>query len=670
MSASCCIEGCTKKVHLRRMCRVHYHIQLPTGQCAVSDCERKAFATGMCLMHYKRKRKEDMGAHLKLTNIKIRSFLGIDSLDLAIEKPVILISGFNASGKTSLSHALRFVLLGSLCRVSLKKNIKALLRDGAKLGSVTVGIVNGDGEIIEYQRSAATGHYTSANPPPTPHPALAYLLDPPAFLALASNERRQFLFNLAGVSLSASGIVDKLKGRGHTTDTIKRVANELRDGFVTARIEAQALARDGKTQWHEITGEDWGSLKGGTWAADSQLAPEEGASQLAPDLASVEGAIAEMQAKIGARREREKQRAGIPAAIKEAEDLERRAELREKLKKDLGNLVSEEESLRMQIADAEKKASFADLTQGTFGVCPECNTPLIVSRGFFQKGAAPTQEVLDKLNMAAAHADSLRSNLKSVQHKRNQVSDALNASIEAFGRASAARAALNAIPKDPVGQGESMTADLAVLTGRRSKLQAAIRKNDEALKAVVDATKKTERARALHNEIQAINKLADDLAPDGLPAELLAAALGPINARLQDSAAMTGWPLIRIDTEEIWMWDRPLSLASDSERWRATAMIAEAIAALSGIKMFCLDGLDILDAPSRAQALAWLTAIAPEHESIICMATLKARPANLPEAVQLCWLGPPPAMTKEEAQAFEDARMRAAGEFSEEMAGQ
>ena len=71
-------------------------------------------------------------------------------------------------------------------------------------------------------------------------------------------------------------------------------------------------------------------------------------------------------------------------------------------------------------------------------------------------------------------------------------------------------------------------------------------------------------------------KLADALSPDGIPAELLAEALGPINDRLHSNDGLAEWEPVVIHSDmRITYGLRDYALISESEKWRADAMIAE-----------------------------------------------------------------------------------------------
>lgn len=135
--------------------------------------------------------------------------------------------------------------------------------------------------------------------------------------------------------------------------------------------------------------------------------------------------------------------------------------------------------------------------------------------------------------------------------------------------------------------------------------------------------------------------IADALAPDGIPAELLATALKPINLAMRDASLKTGWrqPTIGADMA-ITAEGRMYALHSVSEQWRIDAMIAAAIAELSGVKVLLLDGFDVLQLSDRDKLLLWLDGLARAGaiNTALINATLKALPAGLPPSITPLWI--------------------------------
>lgn len=89
-----------------------------------------------------------------------------------------------------------------------------------------------------------------------------------------------------------------------------------------------------------------------------------------------------------------------------------------------------------------------------------------------------------------------------------------------------------------------------------------------------------------------------------------------------------------------WAFAPFYALISESEKWRADAMIAEAVSFLAGVKLLVLDRFDVLDLKGREDLLYWLEGMAQDGEidSALIFGTLKALPAQLPEMVAAHWI--------------------------------
>jgi hypothetical protein len=81
---------------------------------------------------------------------------------------------------------------------------------------------------------------------------------------------------------------------------------------------------------------------------------------------------------------------------------------------------------------------------------------------------------------------------------------------------------------------------------------------------------------------------------------------------------------------------RPYALCSESEQWRANAIIAEAISFLSGLKLIVLDRSDLLDAEGWAQLLKWADTLAYETDvdTVLILATMDGEPDGLTDLMQ------------------------------------
>lgn len=117
--------------------------------------------------------------------------------------------------------------------------------------------------------------------------------------------------------------------------------------------------------------------------------------------------------------------------------------------------------------------------------------------------------------------------------------------------------------------------------------------------------------------------------------------MGPINSRLAQSAADSGWPQAAIGADmAITYGGRSYRLLSESEQYRADAMLAEAIAHISGTRLLVLDRFDVLDLQGRSDLIAWLDVLAAngEIDSALVFGTTKALPSGLPATCGAHWV--------------------------------
>lgn len=187
------------------------------------------------------------------------------------------------------------------------------------------------------------------------------------------------------------------------------------------------------------------------------------------------------------------------------------------------------------------------------------------------------------------------------------------------------------------------------VTGETYGSQKAERAHEAALR-------KTAEAAAHHADVQALEQIAEALSPSGIPAELLAEALTPLNDALAGHAESAQWPRVEVTADMVirtGLHERPYSLLSESEQWRADAMLAAAIAQLSGLRLLVLDRMDVLDLPGRGDLIAWLDDLAQagDIDTAMVFGTLKALPSGLPETVAAVWIDCGNAATHQPLQA-------------------
>src|SRR5690606_37493090 len=89
----------------------------------------------------------------------------------------------------------------------------------------------------------------------------------------------------------------------------------------------------------------------------------------------------------------------------------------------------------------------------------------------------------------------------------------------------------------------------------------------EAFQAIAERQQVIDNAAEYHAEVQAWVAIADQLSPTGIPSQILAEAIGPLNELLASLSARAGWQQASINTDiEIEYAGRLYGLLSESEQ--------------------------------------------------------------------------------------------------------
>lgn len=465
---------------------------------------------------------------MKITTVSIDNFLQISALDLSMAEstPVHLIAGLNESGKSSIHEAIRFAISGETERVHLKRDYSKMVRNGAKTGSVRVEYVNEAGDHDFVHRQVETGKVIDGFQG-EPEFAVAEVMDATKFPFYDHKMQRTILSRLLNIKIDREDVRNRLLRRKISEEKIEAIMPMLRAGFEAAHKEAKAQQAAARAQWEGLTGEKWGTVKGGEWEPTKKI---------------VVSSMVQAQ-----QREVEKYENAWTSALEK---------------------VGEQRVYR----------------GGFSGPCPACGVKLsFTGQDLILHESQPSPE----------------------EHKQNskENSEAKN---------------LELLYKQELGKLQEMEGQLEF----NSRL-------DEIAK----------ESRELHGEILSWMQLSEAFAADGIPGEIIADKLKPINNRLRETAAMTGWDQVMITpTMDIEIGVLPYALGSESAQWRAQAAIAEAISYVGEIGLLCLDRIDVLDIPNRSRLLKWINKIADSHATILLFGTLKEPPAKLPPTFTLHWL--------------------------------
>jgi DNA repair exonuclease SbcCD ATPase subunit len=193
--------------------------------------------------------------------------------------------------------------------------------------------------------------------------------------------------------------------------------------------------------------------------------------------------------------------------------------------------------------------------------------------------------------------------------------------------------------------------DTAAIDEQITTLDLRMKTGYELLDAVREFWRKKEAAEAVtakvaqaEKEVDLYDALAKAMAPDGIPSQLIAEALGPVNERL---ALASGYLFPDIDehapvhlTEdlEVYRGGTPYVTLSKSARYRTGIAFQVVLAQLAKARLLIIDEADILDPPNRSQLIEFLLAVRQDFDTILVFATSQeAQPSPVPE-IQIWWL--------------------------------
>lgn len=569
---------------------------------------------------------------MRANHLFVENFQGLQACNLDMTAPITLVSGPNGAGKTSLQEAINLALGGS-ARVSLKKDYKQLVTEGQKKAQI---IFSHDDVASSYTLPDGKGDHTLQ----VGDEYLPYVLTPSLFASLKDVERRKMLFSLTKSSSKPQVVVEKLLAKGADAAKVEKVKPLLLSGFAAAQEQAKTYTSESRGAWKALTGEVYGSEKAEGWMVDIQPMPDDAPEVTQDDLVLAQKELTDAATEI----EKGTQHLGGLNAKREAADSldARKAEL-EKVYLELNRRKTKLAATNKELEPWKAKVSEAEQQVTAFSgenpcACPECGAKLKIVGKVLELFKGKTA---DAAKLAQAQADLKKANDAYNLLARTQVNDQ-----KAVDESEQAGRDLDALVKNaPEAVTEAMIKRVedAILVQRklRDTAKAKVDAMSDRLDLIASAEQKAADAAVHHADVKAWTVIADLLAPDGIPSDILKGALKPFNDSLSKASTLSGWKKVQIGADmNITAGGRLYTLLSESERWRADTLLALAIAEHSGLRFVILDRFDVLDLPGRGQLLGMLVAMAKAGtiDSAIVCGTLKAKPAKLPPEINAVWI--------------------------------
>lgn len=567
---------------------------------------------------------------MRISELNITNFQGLRNAALVVSEPLLLVSGLNGAGKSSLLDAISMAFTGQPRRVNLKKDMAQLVTEGQKKGEVHITWSDDAGEEQTSWVMLPKGNTA----PVLDLPYLPFVLDASKFASLDGKERRKMLFDLTGAKASPNEFGKRLEDKGAAPALVEKIKPMLRSGPQAAADQAKEYASEARGAWKALAGENYGSDKAEGWEpAEVQVSGIEQADvdAAAAQVRTLDQDLAEAQQTLGGHRSARSAADQRQKRIQQLQEVASQLERRQlKLQTDIthreewdGKLVQAREA-----AEGEKPRAVLE--------CPCCNEKLEMSGGVLVKHNAPLKVAdPEAAKRVIEYGGYLESALRAVQNSQRDVKEAEDAAAQVL----ALQAEAASVPSEEAIANAEQT--INELRQERDKLNAKHLALQEAMAATSGRAELIAKAAKHHVEVKCWSLIADALGPNGIPAEILADAIGPMNNLLAIQSAAAGWSKVQISSDiDVTFGGRLYGLLSESEQWRCDTLLAIAIARLSGICMVMLDRLDVLDLPSRGQALSLLRTLTAggDLQSVILAGTLKQPMATVPPGMQAVWI--------------------------------
>lgn len=571
---------------------------------------------------------------MKISKIEVSNVLGLHRADIDINTPILMVLGANEAGKSSLQDAISMAILGDPVRVKLKKNYGQLLHEDAKKGRVTLLQA---GELLAEYKLPAGDHTCEAVPGSE---FLSHVINPAITASLDDKSLRSFLFSLTKCKASPDITAKLLIARGADEKLVEEVKPMLRSGFPSAAKDAAERATQAKGAFRNVTGENWGSIQSEGWELVVPEAPDmPDVSPEAIDLVIQNHAavLADIEKGVGFIASVESKLEQAATFYTRQEELAEAFELldRHQTKLAVDKQTLDELESALAVAQDKLKAMQAGVVPVA---CPCCQELLRITgqtlakfEGLKADTKATTDLALDVTKSKSA-VDMLK---RTIDNDIALVTTAENAGkdLEAHNAAGC--------PEVKPGALERAQAKLTECRLLADKLRAKVEAMKQRQEAIDGADATTATARKHHKEVLAWLLIADALKPDGIPSEILATALKPVNDSLAILSRLSGWKKVEISKDmEITADGRIYGLMSESAKWRIDTLLALAIAQISELRFVALDRFDVLDMTGRKQLIGMLMQLAEMDlmDQAIILGTLKAPLAGMPKAISQVWI--------------------------------
>ncbi len=582
---------------------------------------------------------------MKIAKLSIRDFLGIESLDLDLQAPINIIVGENEAGKSSIRDAIQWCLTGQARGLKTHQEQAALIRNGGKAAEVTITLA--DGNTITRRKtpkspSSITGDVPGNGLPP------AVLCDPYTFLSLPENQRRELLFKIIpGLNPTRVMVTDRIEewladaGIEKIPET-QLPAHALAElsaskGFAAAETEAITRRREAKRLREHL---------GNIQAPEQKCILGPGNTEyILPDIdtSEVEKQIKHLHTqrdeliKIKGRREAATTR--VVAIETELTNL--KANLTEPVgdpEADIQGYQAEINRLRTRKANLEAQINAYRAPELFPAICPAIQreqTPCPRAGESVGDAADPAKiaEARRELDQISKDLTDAGSNLKNIEAQVKSH----KALVDQIARL---EKELSELQKPKPAEPENLEEKIAGLENRIGLGQELLVKVKDFWAQHNHYEETRGRIAKVEQEVKLFDTLAKALAPDGIPSQMIAEALGPVNDILATAAThlFPNRTLTLTGELEIELSGSPYITLSKSAKFRVGIGFQYALANLAGDRMLLIDEADVLDLANRTQFIDFLIEVKEYFDRIFVFATSDHADSSPTDDIQVWWL--------------------------------
>ena len=538
--------------------------------------------------------------------IRIRNFLGVVEADIPLTSTPVVVTGHNASGKTSLARAIGGLLSRNANPLGLASTKRRYVHDSAEDGDVA--LIDDAGNQVRWWRLLETG---IRELPDAPKGIIQHALGLTNFVEIPPKYRVEVWEScfLPAPRVLVELVSAQLRKEIARSAVVDEVISMLRTkSWQDAEAVFKQKLTEAKREWSTISGESYGVKKADHWSPlgwRSELdamTPAEGSTRLEECREALRGVQIREAVRESDIDRAAKYAAEVPNIEKEIATLsDTRTAAKEAhtaVEREAQAVTENGLKLRDELARHDKAQPVLEDTTP----CPACGEALVIGpqnsltrardKSAFEAMLRAWSMGREKLEVQLKHLRGVSQELQALR---------LRPAKDAASRCDAALA--DARSRLSVSKREA-----AVATNGRVVTDEDTRKVAEAEQAIEDSrvclTLINQKFSAHNAHMNAVNygAIAYALGPNGIRARAMKEKLEHLTEVLAEVQEITGWPKVELDAAyAVTIANRPGAVCASSEQWRANFVLQAAIALVLGEQRVLADGADILHGECQRQ---------------------------------------------------------------------